>query len=159
WTRESIIREIQYNSKAQSAFTTGFQGAIQRSYGFWGVGARYKDDESFEQELYIRRIPNPDSVLIDPNYQEQDGSDIMGAFVLDKMRKEDFKRKYPNAEITDFTPDVINLAPGWIDDKEVQVAEWWRVNIEQKELVEGKKKRTVNIRTVTQYETNGVEIL
>lgn len=181
-TRESLIREIQYNSKAQAAFTTGFQGAVQRSYGFWRVGSRYKDDETFEQELYIGRIPNPDSVLIHPNYKELNASDMMGCFVLDKMRKEDFKIKYPDAEITDFTPEYINLAPQWLQDNEVMVAEYWKVSVEQKTLYlvnskEGpivladeelpksfdesriQRERKVQVRKVTQYETNGVELL
>lgn len=182
-TREDLIRSIQYNSRAQAAFTTGFQGAVQRSYGFWRVGARYRDDDSFEQELYIGRIPNPDSVLIHPNYKELDASDMMGAFVLDKLNKEEFKQKYPHAEITDFTPDMINLAPQWLQDNEVMVAEYWKVSTEPKKLylIESKKdgpiilgedelpkgfdksrisrERTVLTRKVTQYITNGVEIL
>src|ERR1700704_155913 len=41
--RGDIIRAIEYNSKAQSAYTTGFQGAAERSYGWWRIGKRYVD--------------------------------------------------------------------------------------------------------------------
>lgn len=196
-TREALIREIQYNSRAQAAFTTGFQGAVQRSYGWWRVGSRFRLDGNnlqdvnpdtdltkyLEQELYIGRIPNPDSVLGHPNYKEADGSDMMGCFVLDKVRKVDFERKYPRAKITDFTSNFVNLAPKWLSDNEVQVCEYWKVNTDEKTLylVEDRKKnpvalwqdelpkdfdkkrvtreRKVEFRTVTQYETNGVEVL
>jgi hypothetical protein len=186
--RADIIRSIEYNSKAQSAYTTGFQGAAERSYGYWGVGKRYvtsvgkkADPTAFNQELYIRRIPNPDSVIFDPNYKEVDCSDAMGCFVVDIVRKEDFKRKWPNAQIISFDPEHHELAPMWIREKEVMVAEFWKVTIEQKklymvgddepvalyedelptgfEISKAKKQRTIERRVVTQYITNGVEIL
>lgn len=186
--RGDIIRSIEYNSKAQSAYTTGFQGAAERSYGYWGVGKRYitsvgkkADPSAFNQELYIRRIPNPDSVIFDPNYKEVDCSDAMGCFVVDIVRKEDFKRKWPNAEIVSFDPEHHELAPMWIREKEVMVAEFWKVSIKKRklfmvgddepvalyedELPEGfvtskaSKQRTIEKRVVTQYITNGVEIL
>lgn len=181
--RENLIRDIQYNSRAQGAFTTGFQGAVERSYGFWRVGARYSGDEGFEQELYIGRIPNPDSVLFHPNFKEPDCSDAMGCFVLDKMRRADYRRKYPDSNVVDFTPDQTRIAPQWIENEEIMVAEYFKVAItnrklflvEQKkaepialyedELPEGfdknmiRRERTVEKRSVTQYITNGIEVL
>ncbi len=38
--REDKIREIQYNSRAQSAFTTAFQAAVERSFGWFGISYR-----------------------------------------------------------------------------------------------------------------------
>lgn len=194
---EDLIRKIQYDSRAQSACTTGFQGAVERSYGYWRVGARYKadqvheDDETkagaFDQELYIGRIPNPDTVLGDPDGKEMDGSDWMGCFVTDKMRIKDFKRRYPKADVTDFTADQLRSAsidaPEWLDDHDIVVAEYFKVNIDSRKLflVEQKKgepialfedelpegfdksriqrERKLEKRTVTQQITNGVEIL
>ena len=191
--RANIIRDIEYNSRAQAAYTTGFQGAVERSYGYWRVGARYKyqnvdfDDPAdvrlLEQVLYIGRIPNPDTVLFHPNFIEMDASDSMGCFVTDRMRRDDFKRKYPKAELTDFTPDMMKIAPEWIDAKDITVAEYWKVSIEQKKLllVDDEKQgaiafyedelpkgfdkkrisreRTIEKRIVTQRITNGVEVL
>lgn len=187
--RGNIIRTIEYNSKAQSAYTTAFQGAAERSYGYWRIGKRYvtvtgKDPgpQTFNQELYIGRIPNPDTVLFDPNFKEVDCSDAMGCFVTDIVRKPDFKRKWPNAEITSFDGDQQEFAPQWIKEKDVMVAEYWRVTIEKKtlHLIEGKqgptalfedelptgfdmsrssKRREIEKRIVTQYITNGIEIL
>lgn len=187
--RGDIIRGIEYNSKAQSAYTTGFQGAAERSYGYWRVGKRYVNTtaktgsvDAFNQELYIGRIPNPDSVLFDPNFKEVDCSDAMGCFVTDIIRKKDFKRRWPKAEIQSFEPDQMQLAPEWVREKEIMVAEYWRVTIEKKklylvgsedeplalyedELPEGfdtakaMRERTIEQRVVTQYITNGVEIL
>lgn len=182
-TRKGLIDEIQYNSKAQMAFTTAFQGAAERSYGFARVGKRYVSGgsgaEAFNQELYIGRIPNPDSVLFDPNYKEMDASDSMGCFVSDMVRKTDFKRKFPKAKITDFTGDLGDDLGEWIREKDVRVAEYWRVTIEHRtahlladdsvkfedELPNdydqnlSKRTRKIEKRVVTQYITNGIEIL
>lgn len=199
-TRENLIRQIQYNSNAQGAFTTGFQGAVERSYGYWGVGARYKSDAApigafpdkadvslFEQELYIYRIPNPDSVMHHPDFKEMDASDAMGCFVIDKVRRPDFKRKYPGAAIVDFTEDHLSAATGWIDSQDVKVGSYFKIELESRDLYLidpptnrkdrtpiarwadtlaksfDKKRivreRTVERREVTQYVTNGVEIL
>jgi portal protein len=190
--RGNLIREICYNSKAQSAFTTGFQGAVERSYGFWRIGSRYvtavgKDPstDAFNQELYVGRIPNPDCVLFHPLFKEMDASDAMGCFVLDRMRVTDFKRKYPNAEKVSFTTEDMALAPQWIfENKEIQVAEYWKVSLTKKTLhllddggdqgavalyedelpddfdvAKSENKRDIETRVVTQYITNGVEIL
>lgn len=187
--RGNIIRGIEYNSRAQSAYTTGFQGAAERSYGYWRVGKRYTTStaktgslDAFNQELYIGRIPNPDSVLFDPNFKEADCSDAMACFVTDILRKEDFKRKYPKATIQSFDSEHQALAPEWIKDKEIQVAEYWRVAIEKKTLFmvgdknqplalfedelpadfdtsKALRQRDIEQRVVTQYITNGIEIL
>ncbi len=189
--RGNIIREIEYNSKAQSAFTTGFQGAAERSYGYWGVMKRYVSSvgktastDAFNQELYIRRIPNPDAVLFHPLFKEIDASDAMGCFVLDRMRQADFVRQYPNAEKQSFTTADRELAPNWIfGEKEIQVAEYWKVTLSKKSLYmfkggdegptayfedelpkdmdikQADDKREIEQRVVTQYITNGVEIL
>src|SRR5882762_4120847 len=48
--REDKMREIQYNSRAQSAFTTAFQGAAERSYGWFGINARLVADGLTEDQ-------------------------------------------------------------------------------------------------------------
>lgn len=193
--RGNIIRAIEYNSKAQSAYTTGFQGAAERSYGYWRIGKRFVSGETgaarFNQELYIGRIPNPDTVYPDPDCKEIDTSDAMGYFVTDSVRRKDFKRRFPSATITDFTGDHEAEAPGWVTEKIVRVAEAWRVDMMRKtlHLVENKegptvlfedelplefdnpdekrewlsknskRQRQIETRLVTQYITNGLEIL
>lgn len=188
--RQNIIRTIEYNSHAQAAYTTGFQGAVERSYGFWRVNKRYRNPElaygekvtsrHFEQELCIERVPNPNCVVIHPDYQRMDASDMMGAFVIDKMRLRDYKRRWPKAKVQDFDPSWVHLAPGWINRESIQVAEYWKVTIDEitaylidtpkgpkiyKRLPKGVDRknvldeRTIENRVVTQYFTNGIEVL
>lgn len=179
--RENLIRGIEYESNAQSAYVAGFEGSLQRSYGFWRVTTQFRDDSSFDQDIRIKRIPNPDTVLIDPDFKEADTSDKDFTFVTDIMRKAAFKAKYPKATIQDFTPQMMAEHPKWIQDDSIRIAEYWKVKTTTKKLLliedaeqpikiyedelpkgwNGKilKSRNVETREVCQYITNGVEIL
>jgi hypothetical protein len=170
--RAEIIRGIEYRSNAQLAYTWGFQNAVQRSYGFWRIIAKYVNDSSFDQELLIKRILNPNNVLLDPYATERNFSDMQRCFVLDFMSKERFEREFPNREVQSF--DWMEAAPGWLQEDGVQVAEYWKVE-EKKytiyQLNDGQvthhiplgatpiNKRVCTIKTIRQYLTNGIEIL
>jgi hypothetical protein len=125
--RKDMIRGIEYRSQAQQAYTTAFEGAIQRYAGYFAIGRRYESDEGFDQELYIRRLPNPDAVVIDPNYKSAVAADMEDGFIIDLISKATFKRKYKGAKQTDFTTeDQVNY-PMWVQDKTVQVGEYWHI--------------------------------
>ncbi len=72
--RANLIRQIEYRSNAQQAYTTTFENTVQRSYGFHRIKPRYVSDRSDEQELIIEPIVNPDLVTVDPDIQKPDGS-------------------------------------------------------------------------------------
>src|SRR5689334_2261785 len=65
---QAKIREIEYRSNALANYATAFEDAARRSYGFLRVSKRFLK-KSFNQELWIERIPNPDSVYLDPDYK------------------------------------------------------------------------------------------
>ena len=148
--REDKMREIQYNSRAQSAFTTAFQGAAERSFGWFGVNSRLVADglteeqynelvkdspeKLFEQELYIYRIANPNSVLPNPAYKEQDASDMTECFVEERMQRSDFKRRWKNAKYIEWNGDYGTTAPGWQAEAVVRVAAYYKAIIKRKKL-------------------------
>lgn len=148
--REDKMREIQYNSRAQSAFTTAFQCAAERSFGYFGINARLVADglteeqynelvktephKLFEQELYIYRIPNPNSVLFNPAYKEQDCSDATECFVEERLQRNEFKRRWPKARFTDWEGSYAEEAPGWQQEKIVRVAAYYKAIIKKKKL-------------------------
>lgn len=169
--RAELIRGIEYRSNAQLAYTWGFQNAVQRSYGSWRVTTKYVSDSNFDQELVIQRILNPNTVLLDPYAQERDFSDMERAFVITTMSKERFQKEFPNADVKSFSSEV---APGWLSDESVQVAEYWRVEKKSKTLyllpdgqvteflppgIKPVKKRDSTTNKIKQHLTNGVEIL
>lgn len=124
--RQNMIRGIEYRSKAQQAYTTAFEGAIQRSYGYMGVGRKYGNEDGFDQELYIRRIANPDTVVHDQHYKDAIASDMDHGFITDRISKSKFKRQYGSkAKQVDFTSEQeVDFLP-WIGEKQIQIAEYW----------------------------------
>lgn len=125
--RSDRIREIEYKSKAQAAIRTAFEGAVQRSFGFYKFKTQYVSDSAFEQELAYVRIPNPKTIYIDWEAKESDCSDMEHAFEFDTMPKRRFSSEYPNAEIQSFTPELAQYAPAWLKDDRVQVASYWKL--------------------------------
>ena len=154
--RGDLIREIEYKSNAQSAYTCAFENICNRSYGGWKIVRRYVDDETDNQEIRIIRIPNPDSSYPDPDCKEQDFSDARYWFLLDLIPRKEFKNRWPTAKITDFNGDHVKTAPNWIKEDQIQVAEYWRVETTEEKIKTG---RVVKKPKIVQYITNGVEIL
>lgn len=184
--RSALIKGIEEHSNAQGAYISAGENAAQRSYGFAVIRTDYRDDKSFDQDIWIKPILNPDTILISPNYKEPDASDIEDGFILDYIARTKFEEKYPNAKITDFGDDLLRQdgVSAWVKDKHIQIAEYWKISQESTKLLlvephpggplvifkedewkksgkEGlvKRERRVDSPKVMQYLTNGVEIL
>lgn len=137
--REERLREIAYSSQAKSARLCAFQNIVDRGYGAWEVYLDYESPRSSKQKICIGRIPNPNSVLIDPDTTKADRSDAkMAAKLGRKLTVAQFKRKYPKArDIGSFPPSVLGLANQFVstDGKFVTPGEYWRVVPEEKRLL------------------------
>src|ERR1700722_10456585 len=111
--RGDLIREIEYKSKAQSAYICGFENICNRSFGGWVTRRRYVNEKSFDQELWICRIENPKSSYPDPDAKEADFSDAKFWYLLDLVPRREYVRKYPQATITDFDGEQYKQATNW----------------------------------------------
>jgi Phage P22-like portal protein len=162
--RQDLIRTIEYCNKAQDAYLRAGQDMLEGSYGYFRIGRKYviddpqDDPHAFDQEITLGAIPNPDSALYDPDTKQPDWSDAGYCFVVEPLSIEEFRRQWPNAQKRDFTAEDMRVAKGWVSDKTVLVAEYWKVIVTERELVRGKERRKVEQKTVCQYMTNGLEI-
>lgn len=173
---EGIIRHIENISDADVAYMTALEHATGGGFGHWRVITDYCDDESFNQEIYIRRITNPFAVYWDHNSTMVDRSDAKWCFVTEWMTHDAFDAKYPEADgrARDWTTsNVRKLFGDWHDSKKgVRVAEYWCVKMESKtvslmdtgEIVEGKQEgakatRELYTRRVVRYVLSGNGIL
>lgn len=150
--RQAYIRGIEYASKAQSVYSTGYESAVQCGFGFWRINLRITGPKG-EQEPRLGRIPNWASVYPDPDAMESDFSDSNIYFVLGPpLREKNFAKKYPKAKKRSFKADDVALAPLWFNGGNIVPAEYWtREEIDEKD---GEKSYKV-----TQRITNGLEIL
>jgi hypothetical protein len=180
--RENMIRGIEYQSNGQTAYITAAENAFQRSYGYWRINTGFVSEKSFDQEILIKSIPNPDTVFMDPDAKNPTCDDGKDAFVVDLIPKTEFKKRWPKAKITDFSMDMQEASPSWIKESEIQIAEYWKVIEKDRKLLMvqtphgpipmwadelpkyTRKTRVLAERvsksiTVVQQMTNGIEIL
>lgn len=131
----SVIRHIEYKSNAQqNVYTTALRTQVTGGIGYWRVVTDYADDESFDQEIFIRRIKDPLSVYLDPDISEADGSDAKFGFVFEQIPRDEAEEDYP--ELADRWPDeTLSDHVGWYSETHVRVAEYFRVVFEDDELV------------------------
>lgn len=117
------IKDIEHCSGADDAYDYAVNSAIKCGIGFIRVEHDFKDNYSFEQDIRIKRVINPFSILIDPSSVEPDGSDAMYAIAIDEMTREAFKARFPGKEVSCFEDDDNS------DDKleTVKVAEYFEV--------------------------------
>lgn len=157
--RQAYVRGIEYASKAQSIYTTGFESAVQCGFGFWRVKLEVVGAGG-EQEPRLARIPNWATVFPDPDAREADFSDSNLYFVIDRMRQSAFARKYPRAEKRSFTNQDAEVAPGWLSGEDIITAEYWtRQEHNDDDAKRSEDKDGLKRYQVTQRITNGLEVL
>lgn len=129
-----LIKHIEDRSNADTAYDTALDSAATCGFGFFRVLSEYTSNESFDQELVIRRIRNPLSVVIDPMAQEADGSDMKFAFVTEEISKDEFEDTYPNLAPDNWETDYNKTDyANWYGES-VRIAEYWWVEEEETKL-------------------------
>ena len=92
---EGLIRHIEYNSNAETAYDTAGESAARCGLGYWRLKVDFVDPESFDQEIYIKRIRDPFSVRLDPYSTEPDGSDANWGFIIEDLSPRSTRRGIP----------------------------------------------------------------
>lgn len=147
---QGIIRHIEYNSNADTAYDTAFESAVIGGFGYFRIITDYCDPESFDQEILVKRIKNPFSVYLDPSYKEPDGSDANWAFVFEDMTKDDYEAQYGDSKLgsmSDWRTIGDNHA-GWVHENRVRVAEYFYKEFETKTIFQLSDGSTVDEETL-----------
>lgn len=175
---QGLIRHIEDQSSAHIAYQTAGESAVTIGLGFFRIVAEYVADDSFDQELFIRRIPDTFSTYLSAHLMP-DGSDAEKGWVFEKVSLERFKREHPKAKIADSDFAGLGLTPTWKTENEIIVCEYFYKEYEQKDLLflaDGKTmysdeyekleikpevtgKRTTNVVTVKWCKHTGCEVL
>jgi hypothetical protein len=97
-------------------------------WGYMRVRTDYISEDSFDQEIYIDAIDNPFTVYFDPNSVLPDGSDADRCLITTMMRKDEFRKLYPDAEDggTSFTQRGTGDSQSeWITKEDIRLAEYY----------------------------------
>lgn len=190
--RQGKIRDTEYRSNSHQAYTTLAENMIQRSYGFLRIRARHVSDTAedfsiFDQELFIEPVQNPNTITPGAHSVSSDGKDLRRLWVRETRGIEEFKREFPGAKLTSFSPEEARIAPQWLKGDTIDVAEYWvkrflrkRTRLALKPTAENAepvllwedearakdipsdrilKSRKIDMFAVKQYLTNGLEVL
>ena len=130
------MREVEYRSQAQVAYTTAFQDAVMRSYGFLRINTRWSSEQSFDQDVWIEPVHNPNLITPDAQALMPTMSDMEHIWLREPYSHAEFNRRFPdhtidNRHVNDLTRDT----DGWIDSNRVFVGEYWRKTYSTRKLL------------------------
>ena len=122
-----ILRHIENQSDADSAYDNAFSYAVRMGWGYFRIIHDYPSPKSMYQELYIKRIENPFMVYFDPNSTEPDGSDAEKALITEVISKESFRKLYPGADDGGGfnARGTGDSQSEWITKEDIRVAEYF----------------------------------
>ena len=151
---QGLVRHIEVNSDADIAYDTGFEHMVTGGFGFWRIITDYADDETDDQEIYIKRIRNPFSVYFDPRAVEPDYSDALWCFIIDDMPRELYREQYGEDEVASLENwrSIGDRDVDWITRETIRVAEYFYVELD-------KRKKGNPRRTVKWAKINAVKVL
>lgn len=150
---EGLARYIQYDSQAQVAYETAIEYSAGASWGFYRFLTEYCDDDSDDLNLVIKPVLDPLTVygVVVPAIF---GRKPSYWFVVEDMPKDEFKSKWPDAEMSGLSwGEAEQQSDGWIGSDTVRIAEYWWVD---EKRVKGKRRPQI---TINMCKTNGLEIL
>lgn len=94
---EGIIRHIEAESNAQqNAYATAIQGQVRQGCGWVHLITDYvRGQDTFDQDFYIKSVPDPTAVYFDPNAIEPDKSDGRYGMIVEEIPRQQFLRDFP----------------------------------------------------------------
>lgn len=122
---QGIIKHIEIDSAADTAYDTAGEHAATMGRGFFRVITEYTDADSFDQDIKIKRISNPLAVLIDPAAKEVDGSDATWGQIVVEMARDEFEAQYPDSDVTAKWDDYTDQSDGWVTTDSIRVCEYF----------------------------------
>lgn len=141
---DGIVRHIEYISDADVSYDTACENQVTIGEGYWRLLTDFTDEDSFDQDIFIRRIRNSFSVYLDPMIQDPCGSDAKWAFIIEDMSKDEFEEQYPDA-----TPISSHVDSGvgdeglnWATEDTIRVAEYFWVECWYEKLYLFPEKKT-----------------
>jgi len=154
-TMQGLIRAIEYDSAADSAYDRAGWYAAAGGIGYIRVRSEYEDDNTFDQVLRIEAVADPMNVFYDPNSVQGDGSDCNWAFIVDSVPKTEFQHRYPNAKLSQQVEDLggwqnfNEYDASWITQNNIRVAEYYYKEHVEKTLYQVRDNITGQIYTTT----------
>jgi hypothetical protein len=139
---QGVIRNIENVSRAANALDKAVEYAVDCGRGFFGLHTKYVADDTWDQDIAFRLVPDPFKVYFDPWSVEPDGSDAKAAMIVENIPRTQFERDYPDTELQDWAEGTTGDRD-WMDEDSIRVAEFFELTETPAELVLTVDGRTV----------------
>ena len=126
-TYSGLIRNIETSSKFNRIKDNAFKEVINGGIGAWYVTTEYCDDDTFEQDIVIKKITSAaTSVFLESSNTDDNKRGSGWGFVIEEMANDTFEQKYPNADKSDFESNKTNqYYNGWRNQDTTRVADYY----------------------------------
>ena len=130
-----LVRHIESNSNADQAYDNAFFYAVTGGWGYFRILTDYANNESFDQEIYVRRIANPLNCYRDPDSTEPDGSDFNYFFIVEEVSNDEYEAEYGDDDIKSWKAGGLgDITGGWVTENTVRVAEYYYVDFVKEKI-------------------------
>lgn len=137
-----IGRHVEARSEASIAYDLAAERAVDAGEGYFRLVAEYESPRSFRKDLRILPITNIFSVSMDPGAIMPSGADQNWCLISVKMKRQEYKRRYPDAKNVNWN-DIERQGArlDWEDKEEVRLAEYFRIREKAEKLYMIRGKR------------------
>lgn len=122
-----LLRQIQYQSSAKAVYAHALVAQASCGIGAFRIVHDYRDEKSFDQEIYLEVIRNGLCVFWDPSAREATRADAMWMGIAEAWPLQAFKRRWPDAVAEDV--ELLKSygdSSFWFSTETVRVAEYFR---------------------------------
>ena len=131
---KGLIRNIEDQSNADIAYATAGESAAKIGLGYFRITTEYTSPDSFDQDIFIRPIPNTFSVYLGPHLMP-DGSDAKKGFIVETMPLERFQEEYPGKKYKGVEfEDLGDQTQYWHSGETITVVEYFFIEREAQTL-------------------------
>ena len=130
-----LIRNIEAQSGAQYIYSDQFKYAVAGGWGAWRICPEYAGDDTFEQELYLKGIPNPQTVRWDPSSTCPCKSDASWAIVSERVSKAAYEAMGGDIDSFVSFPSVRD-GRDWLTSDEVRIAEYFKRTSKERKIAQ-----------------------
>ena len=159
---EDKVREVQSQGCAQTAYKLAIASQINIGWGYFAFATDYDNDDSNDQNIYIRQIPNTFQVYDDPSTREQDRSDRRYLIEVEDIPRTDFNRLNNRDYSTNDLQSIGDDYPDWASMGKdlVRVGHYWRIEYDKETVYfhkETGKKVTDKPKNIKDYDSREIK--
>lgn len=146
-----IGRHVEVRSEAGVAYDTASKAAVTGGWGYFRLIAEWLHPKSFQKDLRILPIRNLFTVYMDPGALMPSGWDAGWVLITAKMKRTEYKRRYPRAENVDWKEGERGNGD-WENKEEILLAEYFRIREKSEKLYQIKNALTGETRELYESE-------